>query len=1228
MARLSVALFGPPLVTRAGRPLAGFESNKVWALLAYLIVEADRPHQRDALAGLLWPDQPDSVARHNLRQALANLRQVLGDAQATPPFLSISRATIQFNTAGEYDLDVSTFVTHLHACARHSHPYPESCAFCARQRRQAIALYRGNFLEQFFVHDSVAFDEWIFLKREYFQQRALDALALLVDFYQRRDEYADAISMARRMLEIDPLREAAQRDLMRLLAISGQRSAALAQFDRCKRVLREELGIAPEAETLALYQRISDGTLSARNLPRPPAAALPSARDLPPPAARLIGRETVLAMLVARLRQSTPRLLTLTGPPGIGKTRLALEIARELQADFEDGVCFVALAPIRDSALVAAAIAQALGIKANGEQPAADLLKSYLSDKALLLLLDNFEQVVAAAPLVADLLDAGPQIVVLATSRVSLRLRAEQQYPVQPLALPDSADLADAAAIMAAPAVALFVERAQAIAPDFAVDSANAAVIAAICAQLDGLPLAIELAAARSKLLSPQALLKRLDHMLPLLIGGVQEAPARQQTLRAAIAWSYDLLDERERALFASLSVFVGGCTLAAAEAIASELRIENVELKKDQPQHVSMFNFQFSILNVLESLIDKSLVYRSADVGDEPRFMLFETIREYALEQLEASGLLAVARRHHALYYLELAEAIERQIHGPQQIELLAQLEGEHENERAAMAWCLEDRETRDKETGRQAEFKQEALSFSPSPLLSVSPSSGLPLSRQEIGLRLAAALWWAWYVRGNAREAREWLQAALDRVGAAAPTAARAQALIGLAFLMLFQGEFTLARKLYEQILALANLLEDRIGSAWARYGLARVAWHHGDVARSVALYEESLVLFRQSGDQHGTAWALARLGEATWHRGDAERSIRHYEESLALFRATGDSWSTAAVLRMASMFGFRNDQPRAVALYQECLALCRELGDKRGLIGVLLSMGTAAWLQSNYAQAIALYQECLALSREVGDRLGIAESLNWLGNVARDQGDLERAAAFLEESIAHYQRMGDKGRVAWATNGRGDVALYSADASRALALYNQSLALFHELDDSWGRAVVLRNLGRLALFQGDDAQATQLLEECLGLSEAISFQQAIAWALTGLGRAALRQGHSLRASALYHRSLLMYHKLNERSGMVWCLEGLAGVAAAQRRPAWAGQLFGMAEALREAIGMPLPLSERADYERDLALARAQLDPADFAAAWESGRATQPDQAVAAALEHYAKVRGVYAS
>src|SRR5262249_1583311 len=701
--------------------------------------------------------------------------------------------------------------------------------------------------------------------REYFQQRALDTLALLVGHYQRRGEYADAIAMARRMLAIDPLCEEAHRDLMRLLAISGQRSAALVQYERCCRVLSSELGIAPEEETSALYQRIVDGELSA-----PEALALPAlqpAHKLRVPSTPLIGRAAAVAALTRRLRQTGTCLLTLTGPPGIGKTRLALEVARVLEADFDDGVCFVGLSPIRHPALVRPAIAQALGLKATAEQPGITLLKSYLADRSLLLLLDNFEQVVAAARVVTELLDAGPRIVVLATSRVALRLGAERQFPVPPLALPRPDELRDETAIAEARAVALFVERAQAIAPDFTIERANAAAIAQICARLDGLPLAIELAAARSKLLSPQALLKRLDRRLPLLTGGALDAPAGQQTLRAAIAWSYDLLDAGEQELFTYLGVFVGGCTLAAAEAVCGSWELGNGSWGAETITPPPISHLASPIVDRLAALIDKSLLNRVEDIGEEPRFLMLETIQEYALERLEASGAATLARRRHAQYYLRLACEIDSQIHGPWQIDALARLEVERDNLRGAMAWCLDDEETSGHEDGEPHSAH-------------AAPVRPRALSRGEIGLQLARALWWAWYVRGNAREAREWLNTALQHPDAAGPTAARARALVGSAFLTLFPAHYTEPPQLYDEVLAIGSALNDLVLIAWACYGLGRVAWFQGDVAHSIVQYEVSLALFRRSEERLGAAWALARLGEAMWHQGEHTRSIARYE------------------------------------------------------------------------------------------------------------------------------------------------------------------------------------------------------------------------------------------------------------------------------------------------------------------------------------------------------------
>src|ERR671933_400207 len=570
MAHLSVSLPGPPQATYDGQPLAGFESAKVWALFAYLLVEADRPHPREALMALLWPEQPEAVARHNLRQALANLRQVLDDRTHAPPFLHITRASVQFDPAA-CDLDVATFTSRLTLATRHPHRDADACAPCARWLRQAVALYRGAFLDHVFVRESVTFEEWATLKREAFHQQALDALARLARYAQHRGATGAAASWLRRLLELDPLDEGAHRALMRALARSGQRTAALQQYARCCRVLQEELGVEPDEETVALYHAIRDGTLEAPRAEMHATRARQRRSNLPAPPTALIGREAEVVALGALLQRDDMRLVTLTGAPGIGKTRLALEVAGTLREEFEDGVYVVDLAPLRDPELVAPTIARVLDIPEDGGTPIMARLIAALRDRLLLLVLDNYEHLPAAMPLVADLVAGCPHVTILVTSRVALHLRAEQQFALEPLALPDPGCLADAVAVAEAPAVRLFVERARAVLPAFAPEHESLVAVAEICRRLEGLPLAIELAAARSKLLAPEELMRRLAHPLGLLEGGGDDLEARQRTLRATLDWSYQLLDGDEQRLFAWLGVFAGGWTLEAAEAVCGD---------------------------------------------------------------------------------------------------------------------------------------------------------------------------------------------------------------------------------------------------------------------------------------------------------------------------------------------------------------------------------------------------------------------------------------------------------------------------------------------------------------------------------------------------------------------------------------------------------------------------------------------------------------------------------
>src|SRR5437763_17100 len=533
---------------------------------------------------------------------------------------------------------------------------------------------------------------------------------------------------------------------------------------------------------------------------------------LPAQLTPLIGGEQEVAAVYALLQRPGVRLLTLTGTGGVGKTRLSLQVATDLLDDFADGVCFVPLAPVGDPELVVATIAQALGIKEVGERPLPDLLQAALRDQRLLLL-DNFEQVVAAAAGLADLLASCPGLKMLVTSRAVLHLHGEYEFPVPPLALPDLTTLPQSLSQNAA--VALFLERARAVKPDFELTPANTRAIAEICVRLDGLPLAIELAAARVKLLPPQALLARLEHRLQVLTGGARDVPARQQTLRNLLAWSYDLLDGKQQQLFGRLSVFVGGCTLEAVEGL-----------------YTALGDLPADVLDGVTSLIDKSLLRQTEQEGEEPRLLMLETIREYGLEALAASGEMESTRRAHATYYLALADLAELELGGPQQGVWLDRLEREHDNLRAALQWTIE---------------------------------QGEAGGSMEMALRLGGALRRFWWGRGHWSEGRNFLERALA-TGLAdtwIDPSVRAKALLAASNLIFVQSDYERAKVLSEESLALYRELEDRHGIAYSLYRLGNVAWVRGDTAAARSLIGEALALFREVDDKEYIAYSLFSLG-----------------------------------------------------------------------------------------------------------------------------------------------------------------------------------------------------------------------------------------------------------------------------------------------------------------------------------------------------------------------------
>jgi predicted ATPase/DNA-binding XRE family transcriptional regulator len=758
--------------------------------------------------------------------------------------------------------------------------------------------------------------------------------------------------------------------------------------------LAEQLGIAPEDR--ASFIRLSRHEPRDEQTEPPtqaaaatqPASLAPAPRNLPTPLTRLIGREQEVGSAQQLLLREDLRLLTLIGPGGTGKTRLGVEVAAGLEDRFDDGVAFINLVPIHDPDLVVPTIADAFGIGEEGGRPRLERLKHGLRTKRLLLVLDNFEQVIPAAGLVADLLSACPGLKALVTSREMLRVRGEHVFPVPPLPVPDSRRATASELLSQSAAVQLFAERAVAARPDFALTNDNAPAVAELCRRLDGLPLAIELAAARSTLLPPEAMLARLGSRLALLTGGPRDVPARQQTLRNAIAWSYDLLTSAEQALFRQLTVFVGGCTLEAAEAVASELRIENAELRNASHDR-NLLNYQFSILNLIGSLVDKSLLWQDATASHEPRFLMFETIREYGLEQLEQSGEAEVTRRAHAYYYKQLVERCERELWGEAQEQSLDRLEQEHDNLRAALAWYLDHDE-------------------------GVAPA-----------LWMAGCLWRFWDMRGHWTEGLQWLEQALSRRAGEAP-AQRWLALHGAGNLALDLGEYARAKAYYEESLALTRQLKIQHGIANSLMNLSQVAFFQGELRDAIALQEEALAIHRGMVNNIGIAIGLHNLAEMHEQQGDYDRAAVFAEESRARYRELRDSRGMAwSIHHLAILARHHGAYERARRLFEECRTIYEKLQAKNDLARALNDLGELLDDLEEYESAREQYEESLKLAAELGDRRRQAAVLYNMGRHAHRMGNVERAAMLYDKSLSLHRDLGDKRGITMALERIGQVA-----------------------------------------------------------------------------------------------------------------------------------------------------------------------------------------------------------
>jgi predicted ATPase/DNA-binding SARP family transcriptional activator len=985
MAHLSLALLGPLQTTLAGIPLIAFAYDKVRALLIYLAAEADRPHRRDALTGLLWPDLPDATARRNLSQALFNLRQVLGDHSATPPYLQIARESIQFNPHSDHWLDVAVFSQLLASCDTHTHRRLETCDSCLQRLEQAVALYRGSFIEQFFLSDSVAFEEWALLKRAWFQQRALESLARLAAAYERLDDVERTCGALQRLLALDPWREEAHRDLMGLLAQYGQRSAALRQYEVCRHALHEALGVEPAAATTALYLAIRDGGIFPVPIARPP-QRYPATR-LPQPPTALIGRLTELAKLADRLEAPACRLITIVGAGGIGKTRLALAAAEQRAVSWRDGVVFVPLVAVASAAHLETAILTALDVPLQGQRDPRDLLLNYLRKHELLLVLDNIEHLVSEPGLLQEILRSTSGVTLLITSRVRLALQAEWlveldglPYPAEP---PDDA-------IEASSAVLLFTERARQLAPGFVLRADERQAVSQICRYVGGNPLGIELAATWMRTLSCQEIAAEMAHNLDLLTTTQRDLPERHRSLRAVLDHSWGLLSTDERRVFCQLATFQGGCTRAAAEQVTG------------------------ASVALLQALVDASLLRRTA----AGRYEMHEFVRHYGAEQLaaEPQEQEAVSERH-ATYYLTWLAQQEHLIKSAAYQESLAAIRAELANIRSAWGWVSRQRHTSALASAISTmEVFYEKHGWFPEAIMLFEQAAVAFDEGVEQEQRLAAdqrmvlghLLECAGHFRmrdGQLKTARVLLERGVRLLRPLDAPMALSDALLNLGVLLHLMGEYHAGQQHMQESLDIRHVLGDRWGSAACLFMLGRVTHWRGAHTEAYRLLSEALAYVRAIGDPYAVASVLSSLSAAAYAQQMYAEAQHYARESLTVSRPLDYHWAMAEALDTLGMVArAQGAHAEAQQHLRDSIAHFQEIGERWSLGRVLNHLGEVCFAQQAHSEARQYFCAALQMARDVQAIPIALDALVGLARLLAHDGERELPCEVASQILNH--------------------------------------------------------------------------------------------------------------------------------------------------------------------------------------------------------------------------------
>ena len=964
---LEIFVFGGLTIKRNGAAVGGLASRKAEALLVYLACTG-RTQAREVLAELLWDDRSQAQALANLRVVLNSLRQALG------PYLTISRLDISLNEDSPHWLDAAELEKALAVLqppfGRKAALAPPELANVAR----ALALYQGDFLDGFFLRDCQGFEEWQLVERERWRLQVIEAQYHLIAGYQAQGETMSAIQWARRLLQLDPLQEEGHRQLMRLLAITGQRPAALMQYELCREVLAAELGVEPGEETVALYHEIHSGDLtgsrpgpaqaasaeiSSETL-RPAVLPAPPRHNLPTPANSFVNRYEEVAQVIAYLNNPACRLLTLVGPGGIGKTRLAIEASRRIAASlastsseagadgpgFPDGIYFVSLDSLNSAEFLVSTLANALRFSFySGTDPTSQLL-DFLREKNLLLVLDNLEHILAQMDLLVDILAQAPMVKILAVSRERLNLSEEYLLPVRGLLAPAAEKSPE---VNPAPenqaALQLFLQRAQAVYPDFDPSGQDMADVARICRLLEGIPLAIELAAAWVRLLSCQEIAREIDQNLDFLVTSLRNVPQRHRSMRAVFDSSWQLLSDQERTLFRDLAVFNGGFERDAAERVTG------------------------ASLPLLLALVDKSLLYRT----ETGRFLRHTLLYQYAVEKLaEAPQERAVVEARHCDYYLTFLQVREPLLKGGGQQAALAEISAEIENVRASWYWAIAQKQlgviTRAVDSlfhfYEMRSWFQEGAEVFGRAAMSLTGAGDDRL----LGMLLARRGWFTFQL-GQHEEAKVWLKHSLELLREVNGRGEIGFALNYLGAVHQHLGEFTLARQYLLESQSVCAEIGDQFGLSIALNVLSQVAYLQGDYAESRRLCQESLALKREIGDRRGMAFSLRNLGLVAYALQDYQAAQNFFQESLAICREMDDRRGIGLCLNLLG------DVSRATAsfqdarqLYQDSLSIFREIGNQWGLVSVQIRLGHAASVLGEYLVARSSFNRALKTAMDI--------------------------------------------------------------------------------------------------------------------------------------------------------------------------------------------------------------------------------------------------------------------